>query len=237
MSKSVESFYPQRKAFTLIELLVVISIISLLIAVLLPALASARKTAQAITCASSLRQIGLAGITYSSDFDGYYPIQGVAGGTGYPTTQFFNWWAAYFMAYTGDGTFSNAGRSWGKAKGIWDCPTNTSVKGTNGMATNYVYNSEMGWNFTPSTGVKLGRPSLWHKTSDIIYLADAARFSTTANRVGTQAGFGQRVYVGDWHLKTYNAVYLDGHIKRLALVNNKVPSENYPQGLIWLNKW
>ncbi|MFG0247452.1 MAG: prepilin-type N-terminal cleavage/methylation domain-containing protein [Phycisphaeraceae bacterium JB051] len=56
-----------RKAFTLIELLVVISIVSLLIAVLLPALAGARKAARNTLCCSQLRQNGLASVAYSQD--------------------------------------------------------------------------------------------------------------------------------------------------------------------------
>lgn len=59
--------------FTLIELLVVIAIISLLVAILLPVLSSARGTATDIRCASNLRQIGIATHNYASDFDGYLP--------------------------------------------------------------------------------------------------------------------------------------------------------------------
>jgi len=59
-----------RRGFTLIELLVVISIISLLIAILLPALASARENAHRIACASNIRQFGAAAASYDVDF--YY---------------------------------------------------------------------------------------------------------------------------------------------------------------------
>ncbi|MFG0248254.1 MAG: type II secretion system protein [Phycisphaeraceae bacterium JB051] len=69
----MKSHQTSRHAFTLIELLVVISIISLLIAILLPALQQARKVSRQTQCASMLRQIKIANIAYSNENDGYFP--------------------------------------------------------------------------------------------------------------------------------------------------------------------
>lgn len=58
-----------KKAFTLIELLVVIAIIAILAAILFPVFARARENARKASCASNLKQIGLASTQYSQDYD------------------------------------------------------------------------------------------------------------------------------------------------------------------------
>ncbi len=65
---------PHRKltGFTLIELLVVVSLIVLLIAMLLPALGSAREVARRSSCSSNLRQIGNAFLEYMTDNDKWF---------------------------------------------------------------------------------------------------------------------------------------------------------------------
>ena len=57
------------RGFTLIELLVVISIIALLIAILLPALASAREVTRQTVCAAQLKQVHMAFANYVDDSD------------------------------------------------------------------------------------------------------------------------------------------------------------------------
>jgi prepilin-type N-terminal cleavage/methylation domain-containing protein/prepilin-type processing-associated H-X9-DG protein len=66
-------FRTRARAFSLIELIVVIAIIALLIALLLPAITDAKKNAQAIQCASNLRQLTTAMISYATEFNGKFP--------------------------------------------------------------------------------------------------------------------------------------------------------------------
>ena len=75
-----------RVGFTLIELLVVIAIIAILAAMLLPALARSKKTAQRVACASQLRQLAIANTLYLDEFDQKFPTH-VAG----PVLSYYGW--------------------------------------------------------------------------------------------------------------------------------------------------
>jgi prepilin-type N-terminal cleavage/methylation domain-containing protein/prepilin-type processing-associated H-X9-DG protein len=64
----------RKRAFTLIELLVVIAIIAILAAILFPVFAQAKASAKRSASLSNVKQIGLAGIMYSADYDDTMPL-------------------------------------------------------------------------------------------------------------------------------------------------------------------
>jgi prepilin-type N-terminal cleavage/methylation domain-containing protein len=82
--------------FTLIELLVVVAIIAVLVAVLLPALNSARAQAKKIQCLSQMRQIGIGFQAYTLDYHGRYPAA---------AQSHYQRWYHYLLPYMGRGKY------------------------------------------------------------------------------------------------------------------------------------
>lgn len=65
----------------MIELLVVIAIIAILAAILFPVFARAKARGQLITCLSNIKQLGLAFLLYTEDWNGGFPRDGAIGTT------------------------------------------------------------------------------------------------------------------------------------------------------------
>lgn len=99
------------KNFTLIELLIVIAIIAILAALLLPALHSARKTAQDIKCVSNEKQLMIGVLGYAEDHGGVLPPDGDFNRNGGTSITAQSMWYTLIFKYTvgRDYTFG----SWG----------------------------------------------------------------------------------------------------------------------------
>lgn len=85
--------------FTLIELLLVVSVLSILFALLLPALQAAREKGKMISCNSNLKQIAFFSSLYQNDFNGFVgPQCGMNTGIGRYTV-YYHWDYYYFKNY------------------------------------------------------------------------------------------------------------------------------------------
>jgi prepilin-type N-terminal cleavage/methylation domain-containing protein/prepilin-type processing-associated H-X9-DG protein len=145
------------RAFTLIELLVVIAIISILAALLLPALGRARASALRANCASNLHQVGIALRLYLDDFQKYPLFGGLVGGL--PNNR-SNLWDFQLAAYARNG------------QGVFLCPAQTGTnlnvmtnwwftdsRGTIWPNRSYGYNAWGSWFGFESYGLALGLSS------------------------------------------------------------------------------
>ncbi len=199
--------------FTLIELLVVIAVISLVAAIIFPAFARAREAARRASCASNLRQIGLAVMMYAQDNNDRFPLGGDPadiyggdfGGTPYAAE------AAVMPLVTVPLA------SYTKETRIWDCPDDTgylklgafediplstapapSAYAAFGMS--YDYDTTLALGRQTISGVTAYGPSppyTQYGPSHIILMQD-----TNGSWHGGQA----------WLNKRYDVLFCDGHV-------------------------
>ncbi|WP_309706975.1 DUF1559 domain-containing protein [Armatimonas sp.] len=89
--------FTRSAGFTLIELLVVIAIIAILAAILFPVFAQARAKARQTACLSNQKQIALATMMYTQDYDETYPVNNFSYGAG--VTAFLTSWMIHLDPY------------------------------------------------------------------------------------------------------------------------------------------
>jgi prepilin-type N-terminal cleavage/methylation domain-containing protein/prepilin-type processing-associated H-X9-DG protein len=211
------------RAFTLVELLVVISVVAVLMAALMPALAGARQRGKAISCLSNLRQMAIASQVYVNNNDGYYPIAYM-----YKCTD------SMFISYAWDfTTIKNwdtleqeviPGLLWeGKTiEKVQQCP---SFKGSHNWFadpytgynynTSYIGHGQLESIVTPARADMVRRSSQCALFGDGQWAAGANKFMRAPWSSEGDAGFFGRAAgtQGYRHCGKTNVAYCDGHAK------------------------
>jgi prepilin-type processing-associated H-X9-DG protein len=195
-------------AFTLVELLVVIGIIAVMIGILLPSLQRARASAQAVQCASNLRQLATAMIQYSVEYKGTIP-QLNAGDSNVPASTEKNWWTNMLVnARILPGPFPTSDDEVAGllGKGLLVCPSRPEPAYEPFVATATMPESHYGLNDAPNTttGLKLFghvsdtgadkapfyRITKIRRSAQLIMLGDAERRQTRRGSKTMKGPFG-----------------------------------------------
>jgi len=219
-----------KKGFTLIELLVVIAIIAILAAMLMPALGSAREAARKATCQSNERNVGAGVVMYKNANEGYYPRNG------YMET--YHHLGGLYPAFVG-------------SPGVFDCPGDA---GSDCFAeycsmnpppefpyydmndSDYAFDGNHRPKYKDCSGANVGGdeyyrlvrmtdayPLLAVLYGEIPEWQDQDLTCAAAISAGT-VPWGWAIDKTKNHADGSNALFYDGHIEFLPLVDNKVPN-------------
>jgi prepilin-type N-terminal cleavage/methylation domain-containing protein/prepilin-type processing-associated H-X9-DG protein len=196
-----------RKGFTLIELLVVIAIIAILAAILFPVFAKAREKARQTTCASNLKQLGLAITQYVQDYDETFPWGVGPVGAANPSN-----WAQQIYPYA-------------KSVAVYACPDDPATVAAPYGVLSYAVNDQF-WINATSPAYAIALPKLIAPTNTVelceVQVGNAAHFnptSTTPNNAGWVT-FGSAAFSGYYVMDTTGW-------------SNQLPNGQYMTGTFW----
>lgn len=230
----------RRDGFTVIEVLVVISMISLLVAILLPCLSKSKQQSLSIVCLSNLRQMVIAADIYATNNDSFYPLAGIMDFN--DLSRQYEW--DYFKVFeNGSLKDCKGGFLWqGKSLlEIHQCPVfRGSANSLGDPYTGYNYNaSYIGGFITRINGIKLGnnsskvtsvrKPSRCAIFGDGEFTLGANKYmrSPSAGRLDKDFGNSNR-YAGTQgyrHLGKTNVGYCDGSARTVQRLYSETKSK------------
>jgi prepilin-type N-terminal cleavage/methylation domain-containing protein len=203
-------------AFTLIELLVVIAIIAVLASIIFPVFQKAREESRRDSCASNMRQLGVAVTLYTSDYDEHFPSQ-IANDGG---DAIMGAWIYYDLFENGFDVTKGSLYAYVKSKGVYTCPDdvmadknglsysiNACVAAKEPLLGGYMAGDQLSKIQSPSGMMLFGEEASFTlinpTTNTALATSDDGHFQTDYTIFSTRHTNGSNVVFVDDHAKWY----------------------------------